>query len=151
MFVSPDFFEFMNMPLQAGVLPKTENEIVVTEGFEKMMEKEMLGQMVYDFDDIGYTITGICHHATRSVGKSNVEDVKSNCVFYPLKEGGTFHCYVKCEPGQKKQVGAALEKTLRERLPESIDSQLKTFIGDFREKQLMAVELRGMSGFCGMV
>ena len=151
MFVSPDFFEFMNMPLQAGVLPKTENEIVVTEGFEKMMEKEMLGQMVYDFDDIGYTITGICHHATRSVGKSNGEDVQTNCIFYPLKEEETFHCYVKCEPGQKKQVGAALEKILRERLPESIDIQLKTFMDDIREYRMMEFELRGISGFFAIV
>ena len=151
MFVSPDFFEFMNMPLQAGVLPKTENEIVVTEGFEKMMEKEMLGQMVYDFDDIGYTITGICHHATRSVGKSNGEDVQTNCIFYPLKEEEAFHCYVKCEPGQKKQVGAALEKILRERLPENIDIQLKTFMDDIREYRMMEFELRGISGFFAIV
>ena len=151
LYVVPDFFKFMNMPLQAGVLPKTENEIVVTEGLEKMMEKEMLGEMLYDYGDKGYTVTAICQPLIQSIQASSGNFNQNVCVFYPLEEYEIYHCHVKCEPGQKKQVGEGLEKVLRKHLPESIDIRLKTLMDDIRMKQSMEFMLRGIVAFFSIV
>jgi ABC-type antimicrobial peptide transport system permease subunit len=58
---------------------------------------------------------------------------------------------VKCEPGQKKQVGEGLEKVLRKHLPESIDIRLKTLMDDIRMKQSMEFTLRGIVAFFSIV
>ena len=151
MYVAPNFFEFMNIPLLSGVSPKNENEIIITKGFEEMMGKEMLGQMLYDYHLKGYTITAVCQTIQQSIEKMPEyinEDIR---VIYPLEENSTYHCYIKCEPGQKKLVGEGLEEVLRKHLPESIDIQLKTMMDDIRQKQSMAFELRGIVGFFSIV
>ena len=151
MYVAPNFFEFMNIPLLSGVSPKNENEIIITKGFEKMMGKEMLGQMLYDYHLKGYTITAVCQTIQQSIEKMPEyinEDIR---VIYPLEENSTYHCYIKCEPEQKKQVGEGLEEVLRKHLPENIDIQLKTMMDDISQKQSMEFELRGIVGFFSIV
>lgn len=151
MYIAPNFFEFMNIPLLTGVLPKNENEIIITKGFEEMMEKEMLGQMLYDYDLKGFTITAICPTVRKSIDKKSEYFNEDICVIYPLEENSIYHCYIKCEPGRKKQVAEGLMKVLRERLPESIDIRLQTLMDDIRQKQAMEFELRGIVGFFSIV
>ena len=62
-----------------------------------------------------------------------------------------FHCYVKCEPGQKKKVGEAIKKILRDRLPESVEVKVQTMWDDIRQRQSMEFELRGLIGFLAIV
>ena len=71
-YVAPNFFEFMNMPMQAGVALRTANEIVVSNTFEKNFGKEVLGQVFYDWSQKGYTVTGVCSPLSGSVSQRNV-------------------------------------------------------------------------------
>ncbi|MBQ8521522.1 MAG: ABC transporter permease [Bacteroides sp.] len=150
-YAHPSFFEFMNIPLQAGVFPRNEQEITVTRGFEEHAGKEMLGQLLYDWDMNGYTVTAICQPMLKSLRQMPDIYNQDICVFLPLQEEETFHCYVKCEPGQKKRVGKEIEHLLRSRLPESIDIRLETMMDDIRKAQSMEFELRGIVGLFSVV
>ena len=55
------------------------------------------------------------------------------------------------EPGQKKKVGEAIEKILRDRLPESVEVKFQTMWDDIRQGQSMEFELRGIIGFLATV
>ena len=57
--VAPNFFEFMNMPIQAGTAHRATNEMVVSDVFEKNQGKEVMGQTYYNWDQKGLTVTGI--------------------------------------------------------------------------------------------
>ena len=153
-YVTPNFFEFMNIPMTAGVAPRTKNEMVVSNVFEKNQEKEMLGQMLYDWQQNGYTVTGVCEPHTSTVAQSKTPrsyDIM-NYIYYPFDiDENLYHCYVKCEPGQKKKVGEAIEDILRNRLPENIDIKLQTMWDDIRQHQSMEFGLRGIIGFLAIV
>ena len=153
-YVAPNFFEFMNMPMQAGVALRTANEIVVSNTFEKNFGKEVLGQVFYDWFQKGYTVTGVCSPLSGSVSQRNVSSDydPTNYIYYPFDiNEDLFHCYVKCEPGQKKKVGEAIEKILRNRLPESVEVKIQTMWDDIRQRQSMEFELRGLIGFLAIV
>ena len=153
-YVAPNFFEFMNMPMQAGVALHTANEIVVSNTFEKNFGKEVLGQVFYDWFQKGYTVTGVCSPLSGSVSQRNVSSDydPTNYIYYPFDiNEDLFHCYVKCEPGQKKKVGEAIEKILRNRLPESVEVKIQTMWDDIRQRQSMEFELRGLIGFLAIV
>ncbi|MBP3670270.1 MAG: ABC transporter permease [Bacteroides sp.] len=151
MSVVPAFYEFMNIPILSGVIPKNDNEMVVSKGFEEMMEKEMLGQMLYDWTETGRMVTAVCQPVIKSFHKLPEEFKQEVCVFQPLQEEYIYHCYVKCEPGQKKRVGKGLGEVLRKHLPENIDIQLKTMMDDVQENQALTFELRGIVGFFSIV
>ena len=153
-YVAPNFFEFMNMPMQTGIAHRTMNEMVVSSNFEKNLGKEVLGQNFYNWDKEAFTVTGICAPITSSVhqGRSSSDDDPNNYIYYPFDiNENLFHCYVKCEPGQKKKVGEAIEKILRNRLPESMEVKLQTMWDDIRKGQSMEFELRGIIGFLAIV
>ena len=151
MYVAPSFFEFMNIPLLAGTIPEDDYGMVVSKGFEEMMEKEMLGQTLYDWFQKGWTVTGICQPVIRSLGKMPDRYNQATCIYYQIQKESIYHCYVKCEPGQQKRVGEGLEKVLCERLPESIDVQMNTLMDDIKQTQSMEFELRGIVGFFSIV
>ena len=153
-YVAPNFFEFMNMPIQAGVALHTANEIVVSNTFEKNFGKEVLGQVFYDWFQKGYTVTGVCSPLSGSVSQRSVPSDydPTNYIYYPFDTNEMlFHCYVKCEPGQKKKVGETIEKILRNRLPESVEVKIQTMWDDIRQRQSMEFELRGLIGFLAIV
>ena len=153
-YVAPNFFEFMNMPMQAGTAHRTMNEMVVSSNFEKNLGKEVLGQNFYNWNQEAFTVTGICNAITSNVHKrrSFSDDDPNNYIYYPLDiNENLFHCYVKCEPGQKKKVGEAIEKILRDRLPESVEVKFQTMWDDIRQGQSMEFELRGIIGFLATV
>ena len=153
-YVAPNFFEFMNMPMQAGVALHTANEIVVSNTFEKNFGKEVLGQVFYDWFQKGYTVTGVCSPLSGSVSQRSVSSDydPTNYIYYPFDINEMlFHCYVKCEPGQKKKVGETIEKILRNRLPESVEVKIQTMWDDIRQRQSMEFELRGLIGFLAIV
>ena len=153
-YAAPNFFEFMNIPMTAGVAPRAKNEMVVSNVFEKNQEREMLGQMLYDWQQNGYTVTGVCAPHTSTVAQSKTPrnyDIM-NYIYYPLNiDEDLFHCYVKCEPGQKKKVGEAIGNILRNRLPENIDIKLQTMWDDIRQRQSLEFGLRGIVGFLAIV
>lgn len=153
-YTAPNFFEFMNMPIQTGIAHRTQNEMVVSSNFAKSIGKEVLGENLYDWSQKAYTVTGVCAPLTCSVRQSRTPldfDV-SNYIYYPFDiNADLFHCYVKCEPGQKKKVGEAIEKILRNRLPESVDINLQTLWDDIRQRQSTEFELRGIIGFLATV
>ena len=153
-YVAPNFFEFMNMPMQAGVALRTANEIVVSNTFEKNFGKEVLGQVFYNWQQEAFTVTGICAPITCNVlqRSSSPKYDPNNYIYYPFDiDENLFHCYVKCEPGQKKKVGEAIEKILRNRLPESVEVKIQTMWDDIRQRQSMEFELRGLIGFLAIV
>ena len=153
-YVAPNFFEFMNMPMQAGIPLRTDNEIVVSSTFEKNFGKEVLGQVFYEWSQKGYTVTGVCAPLSGSVSQRSVSSDydPTNYIYYPFDINEMlFHCYVKCEPGQKKKVGEAIEKILRDRLPESVEVKVQTMWDDIRQRQSMEFELRGLIGFLAIV
>ena len=153
-YVAPNFFEFMNMPIQTGIAHRTMNEMVVSSNFEKNLGKEVLGQNFYNWEQEAFTVTGICAPITSSVHqrRSSSDDDPNNYIYYPFDiNENLFHCYVKCEPGQKKKVGEAIEKILRKRLPESVEVKIQPMWDDIRQGQSMEFELRGIIGFLAIV
>ena len=152
-YVAPNFFEFMNMPIQTGIAHRTMNEMVVSSNFEKNLGKEVLGQNFYNWEQEAFTVTGICAPITSSVHRRISTDYDpTNYIYYPFDiNENLFHCYVKCEPGQKKKVGEAIEKILRKRLPESVEVKIQTMWDDIRQGQSMEFELRGIIGFLAIV
>jgi len=153
-YVAPNFFEFMNMPMQAGIAHRTLNEMVVSSNFEKNLGKEVLGQNFYTWDQEAYTVTGVCAPITSHVhqGRNDPRYDPNNYIYYPFDiNENLFHCYVKCEPGQKKKVGEAIEKILQKHLPESVEIKLQTMWDDIRQVQSMEFELRGIIGFLAIV
>ena len=152
-YVAPNFFEFMNMPMQTGIAHRTMNEMVVSSNFEKNLGKEVLGQNFYNWEQEAFTVTGICAPITSSVHRRISTDYDpTNYIYYPFDiNENLFHCYVKCEPGQKKKVGEAIEKILRKRLPESVEVKIQTMWDDIRQGQSMEFELRGIIGFLAIV
>ena len=152
-YVAPNFFEFMNMPMQTGIAHRTMNEMVVSSNFEKNFGKEVLGQNFYNWQQEAFTVTGICAPITSSVHQRSSLDYDPNSyIYYPFDiNENLFHCYVKCEPGQKKKVGEAIEKILRDRLPESVEVKFQTMWDDIRQGQSMEFELRGIIGFLAIV
>ena len=150
-YTHPNFFEFMNIPILAGVPSKNNNEMVISKGFEEMMEKEMLGQMLYDWDENAFVVTGVCQSLMQSLKKLQGRYNQDICIFKPLTDEDTYHCYVKCESGQKKQVGEGLGNVLRERLPENVEICLNTLMDDIKQAQSMEFELRGITGFFAIV
>ncbi len=149
--IDSTFYEFMNIPILSGVIPKNEHEIVVSKGFEEMMGKDMLGQMLYDWEMKGNTVTAICQPIIQSIQKMPDRYKQDICMFKALEKEHTYHCYVKCEPGQKKRVGEGLTKVLRQHLPENIDIKLNTLMDDIRKAQAMEFELREIAGFFSIV
>ena len=152
-YVAPNFFEFMNMPMQTGIAHRTMNEMVVSSNFEKNFGKEVLGQNFYNWNQKAFTVTGICAPITSSVHQRSSLDYDPNSyIYYPFDiNENLFHCYVKCEPGQKKKVGEAIEKILHNRLPESVEVKIQTMWDDIRKGQSMEFELRGIIGFLAIV
>ena len=150
-YTHPDFFEFMNIPIISGIASKTDNEMVISRGFEEMMEKPMLGEMLYDWDENSFVVTGVCQPLMQSIQKMSDRYLQDVCIFRMLTEEDTYHCYVKCEPGQKKRVGEGLEKVLRERLPENVEIRINTLMDDIKQHQSMEFELRGIVGFFSIV
>ena len=153
-YVAPNFFEFMNMPMQAGIAHRTLNEMVVSSNFEKNFGKEVLGQNFYNWDQEAFTVTGVCAPITGNVrqGRRNPSYDPNNYIYYPFDiNENLFHCYVKCEPGQKQKVGEAIEKILRKHLPESMEIKPQTMWDDIRQVQSMEFELRGIIGFLAIV
>ena len=151
MSVDPSFYEFMNIPILSGVIPKNENEMVVSKGFEEMMEKEMLGQMLYDWNETGRMVTAVCQPVIRSMHKLPDIFKQDVCIFQPLNKEYIYHCYVKCESGQKKRVGEGLEEVLRKHLPESINIRMNTLMDDIRKEEALTFELQGIVGFFSIV
>lgn len=153
-YVAPNFFEFMNMPMQAGIAHRALNEMVVSCNFEKNLGKEVLGQNFYNWQQEAFTVTGICAPITCNVLQRSTSPNydPNNYIYYPFDiDENLFHCYVKCEPGQKKKVGEAIEKILRNRLPESVEVKIQTMWDDIRQRQSMEFELRGLIGFLAIV
>lgn len=153
-YVAPNFFEFMNMPMQVGIAHRTLNEMVVSSNFEKNFGKEVLGQNFYNWQQEAFTVTGICAPITSNVhqGRRDPSYDPNNYIYYPFDiNENLFHCYVKCEPEQKKKVGEAIEKILRNRLPESVKVKVQTMWDDIRQRQSMEFELRGLIGFLAIV
>ena len=150
----PEFFEFMNIPLQAGTAHRNLNEMVVSRNLEEYLNKEMLGENLYNYQGNTFTVTGICPPVTCSVhslGNINSNEAH-NYIYFPIDtDKSTYQCYVKCEPGQKKKVGKALETIVRNRLPESVDFELHTLWDDIRERQSLEFQLRGIVGFFAFV
>ena len=153
-YVAPNFFEFMNMPMKSGTAHRTANEMVVSDVFEKNQEKEVLGQIYYNWDQQGFTVTGVSSPLKSSIMQRNIwtDYDPDSYVYMPFNmDENLFHCYVKCKPGQKKRVGEAIGKILRDRLPESVEVKVQSMWDDIRQGQAMEFELRGIIGFLAFV
>ena len=150
----PDFFEFMNVPLQAGTAHRNLNETVISHNLEEYLNREMLVENLYNYQGQSFTVSGICPPVTYSVhslGNLNPNEVYNN-IYFPIDtDKSTYQCYVKCESGQKQKVEKALETIVRSRLPESVDFELRTLWDDIRERQSMEFQLRGVVGFFAFV
>ena len=151
--VAPNFFEFMNMPIQAGVAHRTANEMVVSDVFEKNQGKEVMGQTYYYWNQKGYTVTGISVPLQNNIMQMRTRPGydPNNYIYMPFETENLYHCYVKCVPAQKKEVGKAIEKILRDRLPENVEVKVQTMWDDIRQYQSMVFELRTLVGFLALV
>lgn len=146
MSVSPNFFQFMNIPLVSGRALETKEDLVVDKVLADRLKKDVLGTTLYNFSD-GYTICGVCADFIADVyyQSPGFAFLPTDFTYY------VGHCYLKCEPGRTGEVKLFVEKTLKEVLPSSIPPKVSTLLEDIFEKQAIENKLKGIILFFSLV
>lgn len=150
--VTPNFFSFMQIPIRSGKAIEGPSDMVVDAALERHYQKEMTGltfSSTPDFNDM-YTVTGISEPFIVSTQKS-VRGIDGFAFLADDFNDYFGHCYVKCHPGEKDKAKAALEAFLRERLPENIDTEVRTLLDDITSKGLLEFKFKGIIGFMALV
>ena len=127
--------------------------MVVSDVFEKNQGKEVMGQTYYYWNQKGYTVTGISVPLQNNIMQMRTRPGydPNNYIYMPFETENLYHCYVKCVPAQKKEVGNAIENILRDRLPENVEVKVQTMWDDIRQYQSLVFELRTLVGFLALV
>ncbi|MBC8602795.1 FtsX-like permease family protein [Parabacteroides acidifaciens] len=144
--ISPNFFTFMQIPLQSGRTFSNKGEILADETFMQKHPDIQFGTSLYNYAD-AYSLCGVASSFFPDIYNGNI-----GTVFLPAdldKEIG--HCYIKTYPGQEKQIREHIYTVLREVLPSSVQPYVRTFKEDINEKQALESKLKGIILFFTIV
>ncbi len=150
--VTPNFLEFMQIPVRSGRGLEGPGDMMVDAILEKHYQTEMMGKtfsMYHYFDKI-YTVTGITEPFIISTQRGGM-DVDGFAFLVDDFSDYFAHCYVKCHPGEKAKAKASLETFFQKRLPESIEIKYNTLMDDIKEVQAFEFKFRGIVGFMAVV
>ncbi|MDR0976424.1 MAG: ABC transporter permease, partial [Prevotellaceae bacterium] len=151
--VPPNFFSFMNIPITQGRPMATTGEAVVDGALQRRLPPDDPSGMVLSlYDQTSYTVVGV---SSPFVAMSYNPMMASGHLFVlgeqPEDEGQYAYCYLKCHPGQAREVAARVEAVCRERFPESVEVRVGTMLDAIREQQVMEYTFRYIILFLAVV
>ncbi len=147
MSVPSNFFEFMNIPILSGHTLKTDKDMVADHKLTEHMKKDLLGTTLYDYDQKGYTVCGICSDFVTDTYNQSKGFIFLPCDFKYY----VGHCYLKCVPGKVEEVKAFVKKMLEENFPPSIQPQISTLLEDIHQTQAVENKIKGIVLFFSFV
>ena len=145
--VPDNYFSFMNMPLLHGRLPAGEREIVVDEKFAELRSQDVLDKTLLFFNSDGYyTVCGIA-----DLHNFDLYHKDRGFLYIPNLVKKIRHCYIKCYPGQVRQVSEWVNDILSKELPPNVGVEIGTFLDDVHAVQVIEFVLRKMFIFFAVV
>lgn len=145
--VPDNYFSFMNMPLLHGRMPAGEREIVVDEKFAELRSQDVLDKTLLFFNSDGYyTVCGIA-----DVHNFDLYYKDRGFLYIPNLVKKIRHCYIKCYPGQVRQVREWVIDILSKELPPNVGVEIGTFLDDVHAVQVIEFVLRKMFIFFAVV
>ena len=145
--VPDNYFSFMNMPLLHGRMPAGEREIVVDEKFAELRSQDVLDKTLLFFNSDGYyTVCGIA-----DVHNFDLYYKDRGFLYIPNLVKKIRHCYIKCYPGQVRQVREWVNDILSKELPPNVGVEIGTFLDDVHAVQVIEFVLRKMFIFFAVV
>ena len=145
--VPDNYFSFMNMPLLHGRMPAGEREIVVDEKFAELRRQDVLDKTLLFFNSDGYyTVCGIA-----DLHNFDLYDKDRGFLYIPNLVKKIRHCYIKCYPGQVRQVREWVNDILSKELPPNVGVEIGTFLDDVHAVQVIEFVLRKMFIFFAVV
>lgn len=145
--VPDNYFSFMNMPLLHGRMPAGEREIVVDEKFAELRSRDVLDKTLLFFNsDSYYTVCGIA-----DLHNFDLYNKDRGFLYIPNLVKKIRHCYIKCYPGQVRQVREWVNDILSKELPPNVGVEIGTFLDDVHAVQVIEFVLRRMFIFFAVV
>ena len=145
--VPDNYFSFMNMPLLHGRMPAGEREIVVDEKFAELRSRDVLDKTLLFFNsDNYYTVCGIA-----DLHNFDLYNKDRGFLYIPNLVKKIRHCYIKCYPGQVRQVREWVNDILSKELPPNVGVEIGTFLDDVHAVQVIEFVLRRMFIFFAVV
>ena len=145
--VPDNYFSFMNMPLLHGRMPAGEREIVVDEKFAELRSQDVLDKTLLFFNSDGYyTVCGIA-----DLHNFDLYNKDRGFLYIPNLVKKIRHCYIKCYPGQVRQVREWVNDILSKELPPNVGVEIGTFLDDVHAVQVIEFVLRKMFIFFAVV
>lgn len=145
--VPDNYFSFMNMPLLHGRMPAGEREIVVDEKFAELRSQDVLDKTLLFFNSDGYyTVCGIA-----GLHNFDLYYKDRGFLYIPNLVKKIRHCYIKCYPGQVRQVREWVNDILSKELPPNVGVEIGTFLDDVHAVQVIEFVLRKMFIFFAVV
>ena len=145
--VPDNYFSFMNMPLLHGRMPAGEREIVVDEKFAELRRQDVLDKTLLFFNSDGYyTVCGIA-----DLHNFDLYHKDRGFLYIPNLVKKIRHCYIKCYPGQVRQVREWVNDILSKELPPNVGVEIGTFLDDVHTVQVIEFVLRKMFIFFAVV
>ena len=145
--VPDNYFSFMNMPLLHGRMPAGEREIVVDEKFAELRSQDVLDKTLLFFNSDGYyTVCGIA-----GLHNFDLYNKDRGFLYIPNLVKKIRHCYIKCYPGQVRQVREWVNDILSKELPPNVGVEIGTFLDDVHAVQVIEFVLRKMFIFFAVV
>lgn len=145
--VPDNYFSFMNMPLLHGRMPAGEREIVVDEMFAELRSRDVLDKTLLFFNSDGYyTVCGIA-----DLHNFDLYHKDRGFLYIPNLVKKIRHCYIKCYPGQVRQVREWVNDILSKELPPNVGVEIGTFLDDVHAVQVIEFVLRKMFIFFAVV
>lgn len=145
--VPDNYFSFMNMPLLHGRMPAGEREIVVDEKFAELRSQDVLDKTLLFFNSDGYyTVCGIA-----DLHNFDLYHKDRGFLYIPNLVKKIRHCYIKCYPGQVRQVREWVNDILSKELPPNVGVEIGTFLDDVHAVQVIEFVLRKIFIFFAVV
>ncbi len=143
--VSPNFFSFMNIKMESGIVPAL-HEAVIDSELARQSKKDILGMTLYDSADRGYTVKGVCDEFCCS-------NQSVNGFLFLVHDFADYfgYCYVKCNPERHAEALSGIENVMSDYLPESVELQTKTLMDEIVAEQALEFEMRGIVLYMGLV
>ena len=149
MSIMPEFISFMHIPIIQGETTMQSAQILVDSKMEKMLGGESFGKKLTDLYGRSSTVTG--RIPTLFVGNSQTNNERGQILTTDRNRNDNKHCYVKCRPGQTKQVRKEVDAVLRDILPESCEPQIRTFMEEIHDQYVLEFKLRNVVLFMAIV
>ena len=142
--ITSNYAEFMNIGLE-GRGPQKQDEIMITRNMASKLEGNAIGKTLYDYNQNGFTITGISDDFTNYVYNDGYGQADYSTVYFYINENESGeHAYVKCHPGKVDEVQERIEQILHEILPASIEPRISTFQEEIENYQALENKLKGI-------